>query len=382
MKIANEIAVAMRRPRIKKEHQPVQLGDGRIRIGGCVHGIARDVHDPDGWVWALLTALDGSRSVGQVVSDVVLNFPTKSRRQLRAGIKDLIQAGYVEDAGELPPAELTARDLGRYSRSQALSSWMDLIPRRTSWDVQLLLRQARVVVVGLGGVGGAAAVALTMSGVGYLHCVEPDVVELSNLNRQILFTEGDLGRPKVDAAVDRLRAHNSDVTVTGEQLAIGGPGMLQLLAAACDVLVLAADQPSEIRSWTNRVCHTTGTAWVHGGYHGPQVGVGLYRAGAGPCYDCARTADRAGWAAQPSRICSPADSATRIHAANAVSANIAGLLAAHAAMSLITGVPALRTNCQFGFNLVTLQESLVVGSEVPRPDCPTCGHDRDLPDLD
>jgi molybdopterin/thiamine biosynthesis adenylyltransferase len=57
--------------------------------------------------------------------------------------------------------------------------------------------------------------ALTVSGVGHVHCVEPDLVELSN--RQILFVESDLGRPKVDAAVNRLRAHNSDVTVTGEQ---------------------------------------------------------------------------------------------------------------------------------------------------------------------
>ena len=58
---------------------------------------------------------------------------------------------------------------------------------------------------GVGGTGGAAARDLVASGVGHLHCVEPDVVELSNLNRQTLFREDDLGRPKLDAALAALR---------------------------------------------------------------------------------------------------------------------------------------------------------------------------------
>ncbi|HET9137908.1 ThiF family adenylyltransferase [Actinophytocola sp.] len=357
--------VSVRHPRIKREHQPVLLGGGRIRIGGHVPGIARDVLDPDGWVWAMLEALDGSRSVEQVISHVVSLFPTKPKRQVRAAIEDFVQAGYVEDAGESPPADLTVAEVERYSRGRALFSWMDLVPRRSSWDAQLQLRQARVVVVGLGGVGGAAALALTLSGVGHIHCVEPDVVELSNLNRQILFTDEDIGKSKVDAAMGRLRAYNSGAMVTGEQTVVDTPGVLRALAVTCDVLLLAADQPLEIRSWTNRVCHATGTAWVHGGYHGPQVVAGLYRPGAGPCYECARVTGRPPRAAQRPRA--------GMHAANAVSANLAGLLAAHAAMSLITGVPALRVGSQFGFNLVTLRESVAGSTGEPRPDCPTCG---------
>jgi molybdopterin-synthase adenylyltransferase len=340
-----------------------------IRIGGVVRGIASDVHDPDGWVWALLRSLDGSRTISQAVVDLHHLFPSTSEGEVRSAIEDLIQAGYVEDADEPPLEELTAADRERYGRGRALMSWMDLIPRRSSWDAQLCLRQARVTVVGMGGVGGAAALALATSGVGHVHCVDHDVVEMSNLNRQILFTERDLGRPKVEAATSRLREHNSAITVTGDQLAVSGPGLLGELAMGADVLLLAADQPPRIRSWANEACHATGTAWVSAGYHGPQVGVGLYRPGSGPCYDCVVTTEQRRHTALPRRP----PGKTRPHAANAVSANVTGLLAAHATMSLITGVPALRANCQFGFNLVTLEDSVVLGPAAARPDCPTCG---------
>jgi molybdopterin/thiamine biosynthesis adenylyltransferase len=363
----------MRRPRIKPEHLPVRHGGDRVRIGGTVRGIAADVSDPDGWVWALLELLDGSRTTDQVVAVLVRLHPVRTGADVRAAIHDLVEAGYVEDADEPDPGGLSAAERERYRRSRALFRWMDRTPRRTSWDTQLLLRGARVVVVGIGGVGCTAAQTLVVSGVGHVHCVEPDVVELSNLNRQVLFTEDDLGRPKAEAAVGRLRALNSEVRVTGARLLVDGPAVLRTLATGFDVVLLAADQPPEIRSWTNQACQATGTAWVHGGYHGPQVGCGLYRPGAGPCYDCARVAERERRAGLPPRTFSAAAAKDRPHAANAVSAGVAGQLAAHATLSLLTGAPALRTNCEFGLNLVTLQDSFALGPESPRHDCPTCG---------
>ncbi|GAB3441850.1 ThiF family adenylyltransferase [Actinophytocola sediminis] len=345
---------------------------GRIRIGGVVHGIATDVHDPDGWIWALLGILDGSRTTDQAIAELITVFPARSADEVRSAIDDLVQAGYVEDAGAPPPAELSAAEQERYGRGLALLAWMDRTPLGTSRDAQSRLRRARVVVLGLGGVGGAGALALTISGVGHVHCVDGDVVELSNLNRQLLFTEQDVGRSKVAAATDRLRTYNSAVTVTGEQRTVDGPDAVRELVAGSDVLLLAADQPRQVRDWVNRVCLATGTSWVCAGYHGPQVGVGLYRPG-GPCYECARTAVRNRRLGRPPRPLWAGAGSTRVQAANAVSANVTGLLAAHAVMSLITGVPALRTNCQFGFNLVTLQDSVAVGPPAAVPDCPACG---------
>ncbi|MFI9382091.1 ThiF family adenylyltransferase [Kutzneria sp. NPDC052558] len=362
----------MYRPRIKWEHRPVRIGARLVRIGGTVPKIAANVTDPDGWVWALLGALDGMRTVDQIITELVHRFPGRSAADVLEDLGALVRAGYVENAAEPPPAGLTIREQERYSRSRALWQWMDRTPRQSSWDTQLLLRQARVTVVGVGGAGSTAALSLAMSGVGTLHLVEPDRVDLSNLNRQILYTEQDIGEPKLDVALRRLRAHNSDITVTGEALTITGPSALAALAAGCDVLVLTADSPAQIRSWTNESCLRTGTNWVHSGYHGPQINLGLYRPGGGPCYDCAYVAARERESGLPTTTWPPTGPADELAASSAVSAGIAGHLVAHAAMSLITGAPRLPANREYGLNLVTLDDSVVLGLTKPRADCPAC----------
>lgn len=81
------------------------------------------------------------------------------------------------------------------------------MPTTTTSD----LARARVLVVGVGGLGAPAAAALASAGVGTLGLVDPDVVEVSNLHRQPLYTDADLGRPKVDAASARLRALAADL---------------------------------------------------------------------------------------------------------------------------------------------------------------------------
>ncbi|MFT7836776.1 ThiF family adenylyltransferase [Saccharothrix sp. BKS2] len=362
----------MFRPRIKFEHRPVRYGEDRIRIGGDIMGIAAEIGDPEGWVWALLNILDGTRTVDQVLADLVHRFPRLSHAEAREAVDDLIRAGYVYDTAAPPPERVIEAKWGRYDRGAMLLRWMDRTPDRGAWDAQLLLHQSRVTVVGLGGVGAAAAWALAASGVGQVHCVDGDVVELSNLNRQLLYTEQDLGRSKVEVAVEQLRKHNSQVSITGQHGVIDRPDTLWSLAAGCDVLLLAADTPGDIRSWTNRACLATGTVWVHSGYHGPQVHVGLYRPGSGPCSDCGRAArlerdatlpPLTGWA--------PARGQQGPHAANAVTAGITGQLAAHAVISLITGAPALPVNREYGVNLVTLRGH-TVGLDSPRADCPAC----------
>ncbi|OLF04838.1 dinucleotide-utilizing protein [Actinophytocola xinjiangensis] len=367
----------MFRPRIKWEHRPVRLGEDQVQIGGNVPGIRARIEDPTGWVWALVETLDGRRTVDQVVAELVHRFPDRSETEVRSEVvRDLgllAGAGYVEDAAEPVPRTLSGRERERYSRAHAMWRWMTRDSRRSSWDTQLSLRQARIAVVGIGGTGSTAALGLVLSGVGHVHCVEPDVVELSNLSRQVLYTERDLGQRKVDVALHRLREHNSDVVVTGEAVTVRGPGDLATLAARFDVVVLAADQPPEIRSWTNQACLGTGTAWVHGGYHGPQINVGLYRPGGGACYDCACAAERERLATLPPRTPATATTGPLTQAGNAVSAGISGHLTAHAAMSLITGSPRLPANREYALNLVTLDAGTVLALDVPRPDCPACG---------
>ncbi|MFK0244602.1 ThiF family adenylyltransferase [Amycolatopsis azurea] len=352
---------------IKLEHRPVRYGEDLIVIGGTVPGIGTEIDDPDGWVWALLESLDGTRTVGQIVADLAHRFPAHPASEVREAITRLDAAGYLHEAGPALPA-------GRHQSALALWRWMDRTPGRSAQDVQMLLAQARVTVIGVGGAGATAALALTVAGVGQIHCVDDDVVDMSNLNRQVLYTEHDLGRPKVEVAVRRLREHNSEVQVTGARERVDGTAALHALAIGCDVLVLAADTPSEIRYWTATACQETGTAWVHGGYEGPRVSVGLYQPGTGPCHDCGQTARRHAEAAGPPvTFWSPGAGVAVTHAANVITACTTGLLAAHAAMSLITGAPPVPANGEFGWNLVRLDDSQRLGLDSPHPGCPTCG---------
>ncbi len=367
------IRPGMIRPRVKPEHAAYRIAGNRVRLGGLSFGIAAEVEDPTGLAWTLLQAMDGSRSIDEIVRLVAGRYPGETEQSLRGAIETFVESGYIEDWGAADPTELTGRDKERYGRSRAYFRWLDLTPRTSSWEPQIRLRSARVTVIGLGGTGGNAAAALAASGVGYLHCVDRDWVELSNLNRQVLYSEGDIHRPKAEVATARLRDLNSDIDVTGEQAEIGSVADIAALAADCDVLLLCADRPPEINSWANRACLATETPWVATGYHGPLVPVATYVPGNGACYQCLRMTQIENQRRIGAR---PDDAAGREEAAgNAVaapSAGISGYLAAHAVLSLLTGIPPATPGRIYSVNLVALDEPFVF-SGPRRADCPDCG---------
>ncbi|WP_458246753.1 HesA/MoeB/ThiF family protein [Streptomyces sp. MAI_2237] len=371
---------AMRRPRIKPEHRAYRTVDGNVRIGSVVHGVGAEVKDPDGWVWTLVEAMDGTRSAADVVAEVARRHPQLRLPEpdITQAMTDLTTAGYVEDAGAAPPAELSERERERYGRGMTLLRWMDLSPRTSAWEPQLRLRRSRVLLVGLGGTGSAAARDLVASGVGLLHCVEPDVVELSNLNRQTLFREADLGTPKLDAALTALRALNSDTTVTGERGEVRGPSDLEDLLTGggprYDLLLLAADRPPVIRRWANQVCLASGTPWAEAGYRGPLVSVGVFAPGRGACWECLRSAEieRRDLRLAPGQDEETASPRMPWNPVNAVTASLSGGLLAHAAIMLLCGIPPVEPGCRFGLNLMVPGEAIAQGSE-RRADCPACG---------
>lgn len=362
-------------PRVKPEHGLHLLTGQRIRIGGSVYGIAAEVIDNTGAIWTMLNAADGTRTADEIVRDVLSAHPAERGEAVFAALDRFTQAGYLEDAAASDPPELTLREKQRYDRSRLFYRWVDLSPRTTSWEPQLRLRRARAVVVGLGGTGGAAALALAASGVGRLHCVDGDVVELSNLNRQVMYGEDDIGRAKVDVSVERLRRLNSDIEVTGERREVRNETDVRHLVDGCDVLVLCADQPGAIRAWTNRVCLETGTPWVDAGYHGPVVTAAAYTPGRGPCYECVwlaeyekKRTDDPGLGYSVERESSSA--------VTAPSAGLSGHLAAHLAAAVITGVPAIEPGQMQGINLVAADQHFLI-SHPPHPRCPAgCGAGR------
>ncbi|WP_033354297.1 HesA/MoeB/ThiF family protein [Kitasatospora aureofaciens] len=367
----------MMRPKVKPEHSGYRAQDGTVRLGSVVYGIGVEIADPSGWVWSLVEAMDGTRTVTELADVVSAAHPQVSASDVARAVADLYEAGHLEDADAPAPA-LTPQQVDRYSRGVPLLRWLDRTPRRSAWEMQEALDRSRVLLVGLGGTGGYAAQALVASGVGHLHCVDPDVVGLSNLNRQPLYRERDIGRFKAEVAAQDLGALNSDVEVTCERRLVEGPqDVADLLgggAGPYDLLLMCADQPPQIRRWANQACLASGTAWVDGGYRGPLATAGVHVPGVGGCWECVRDGEirRRDLGVAPGE--DPAAASPRMpwNPTTAITAGLSGLLVAHAAISLLTGAPPLEPGFLFGVNLAALEDPVLLRS-ARLPDCPACG---------
>ena len=153
-------------------------------------------------------------------------------------------------------------------------------------DAQARFGAAHALVVGVGGLGGPVAQFLTAAGVGTITLCDADRVDLTNLQRQILYATGDIGRSKVDAAAARLAAVNPDVTLHRVPARVGGEELAALTAAA-DVVIDCCDN-FETRHAVNRACVAHRKPLVSGAairFDG-QVAVFDVRDPASPCYHC------------------------------------------------------------------------------------------------
>ncbi|HEY9047406.1 MAG TPA: molybdopterin-synthase adenylyltransferase MoeB [Ohtaekwangia sp.] len=118
-------------------------------------------------------------------------------------------------------SKLTNEEYKRYSRHLVLQEF--------GLENQLKLKDARVLVVGAGGLGAPALLYLAAAGVGTIGIVDDDTVDLSNLQRQVLYTEADIGKRKAHAAADRLRALNASIQLTSYTLALTRDNALDIL---------------------------------------------------------------------------------------------------------------------------------------------------------
>ena len=359
------------RPRVKREHQPLRRADGTIQIGGDIYGIASAIDDPDGSLWRILRLVDGTRTVGEIGAD-----SGQPGQAVAALLEVLQEGGFLEDADAQDSTVLSPEEQQRYSRPQAFYRWIDLSPRPSAWTVQERIKDSSVVVVGLGGGGSSAALALAASGVGQLHLVDHDVVELSNLTRQFLYTEADLGRPKTEAAVERLRAANSTISVTSEEAEVDSVDALRRLVKGCDVLAMCADQPRDIRHWAEIACREAGVPWVTGGYIGPRVVAQTFGRGEEACFECLHLRSGDEGRDAPSVVSEPDDPPLlendEIAASNAISAGLSGLMIAHAVLAHITGAPNWGDGgFQFGLNLAAPEQQLYLTGD-RYPGCPLC----------
>ncbi|GAB4180858.1 MAG: hypothetical protein Tsb002_00220 [Wenzhouxiangellaceae bacterium] len=148
----------------------------------------------------------------------------------------------------------TAEQRERYARQ--------LVLPQIGASGQRRLRAARVAIVGMGGLGNPAALYLTAAGIGQLTLIDPDPVERSNLQRQILFRDGDVGQSKVQIAAQALQQLNPDTRIDVQQERLEAKTAEGLLSG--HHLAIDACDNFATRAWINQACGQLGMPWIHG----------------------------------------------------------------------------------------------------------------------
>lgn len=324
-------------------------------------GIAREdlqadpaMHLPDLDAEVLLICQRGARS--QQVAEVLAARGYRNLASVEGGTD-------AWDAAGLPMrrADVDADFSERYSRQLRLPD--------VGLDGQKRLEASRVLLVGAGGLGSPAAFYLAAAGVGTLRLADDDVVDRSNLQRQILHTEARIGTPKVESAAVALSALNPRTRIEAIRERVTSDNVESLLDGV-DVVVDGADN-FPARYLLNDACVKLGKPLVYGAVHRFEGQASVFDAGrhrgVAPCYRCLFP--------EPP----PPESAPNCAEAGVLGVlpGVIGLLQATEAIKLLLGIgqPLRGRLLQFDALAMRFRETRLA----PDPACPVCAPDRAFP---
>jgi adenylyltransferase/sulfurtransferase len=247
---------------------------------------------------------------------------------------------------------LTQEDLERYHRQ--------ILFRSFGREGQGRLKDAHVLVAGVGGLGSPAAMYLCAGGIGHLSLVDEDTVSLSNLNRQLLYWERDIGKRKVASAEEKLLKMNSSVRIIPIHEKITDR-TCKVLLEDVDVAVDCLDTMTS-RYALNRACVENRIPLIHGGVYGMMGQLTSFLPDAGPCFECIFPQGEE--SKKPTPILGPA-------------AGFIASLQVLEVIKLLTGTGKLLTGRLLYFNAELMACSFADVSR--RVDCPVCGDETHVP---
>ena len=280
-------------PKLKDSVELFPASDGRLYLLCAATGEDYAIEDPSDAERALLRSLEVGGPWERLVSGIVAEAPATSERELFGALETLIELGVVEEGGESAGGALTPTELDRYDRQ--LAYFGELLPYgESSAACQERLKHARVVVLGLGGLGSWAVWSLACAGVGTIVGVDGDDVERSNLNRQILYADADVGRPKAACARHAIERFNPDVELVPVARRLASEDAVAEVVAGADFVVEAADWPVHlIGRWVNRACVASRVPHASASQFPPFVRIGpTVVPGRTACLECREAAAR------------------------------------------------------------------------------------------
>lgn len=229
-------------------------------------GYAVEVPDPTGSIRYLLDTMDGTKSIQQLHQAVQVKHPDVTREALVTALTLFDQSGFLEDGAASPDGLLNTYELERWDRNL---SFLEAFSNTdvSKYELQSRIKTAKVALLGMGGVGSHLLYDLAAMGVQDIRAVEFDRVELSNLNRQILYNENDIGRLKAEAAQERIRAFSPQMKFEAISVRLSSTEDVLNAISDRDYVLCVADQPrTEIVHWVNEACVRRGATLIVGGH--------------------------------------------------------------------------------------------------------------------
>jgi adenylyltransferase/sulfurtransferase len=241
---------------------------------------------------------------------------------------------------------LTEDELTRYDRQ--------IMIKGIGKDGQEKLKKARVFIAGAGGLGSPVSIYLAIAGIGTIRLADHDTVELSNLNRQILHGNGDVGKKKTDSAAQKLRSLNKEVAVEAIAEVITGESVSRLVDG-CDLIVDATDN-LPTRYVLNRTAIEKNIPFFHGAVYGFEGRAMTVLPGRTACL----------WCIYQGRV------AEGKFPIIGVAPAVIGCLQATEVIKYLTGIGEILTDQLLMYDGLNLEFTKL---EVKRdPDCQHCGH--------
>ena len=191
---------------------------------------------------------------------------------LQGGYQKWVQSGFPV-VREVP---MTADQIQRYSRHFLLPQVGDRGQRR--------LLRSKVLLIGAGGLGSPAALYLAAAGVGTLGLMDGDVVDITNLQRQVLHTTAEIGKPKVESGARTIKALNPDVNLIPLPMRLTVDNVMDVIKDY-DLIVDGSDN-FETRYLVNDACYLAGKTNVHGSIFQFEGMATVFAPNEGPCYRC------------------------------------------------------------------------------------------------
>ena len=258
-------------------------------------------------------------------------------------------------------SSLTNEQLERYSRH--------IILQQVGGRGQEKILGSKVLVIGTGGLGAPAAMYLAAAGVGTIGLVDFDVVDLSNLQRQIIHQTADVGKPKVDSGRETIEAMNPDVDVHTYNELVTSANIRDIIRDQDYDFIIDGTDNFPAKFLINDACVFEKKPFVHAGIIRFQGQLMTYVPGAGPCYRCVF------------KTMPPKDAVPTCRQAGVlgVMVGIIGTLQATEALKYILGVGELLTGYLLTYDALTMKFRKV---KLPRdPHCAICGEHPTITEL-